>query len=302
MLPDGWARSPAVICLGLTAQDYIWTMPELPGGIGKHRAAGFDTAGGGMAATAAVAVARLGGRARFWGRAGQDEAGHAMRREMALEGVNVEQFRLFEGARSSVSSVLVDGSGERLIVNFRGGDLPDDSGWLPRDTGDADAVLADPRWPGGVRHLFSAARARGIPTVLDADVAEKQVFRDLLPLTDHAIFSEQALRGFVGAAPLDAVAGYGCKVVAVTRGAEGVEWLEKGTRHHQPAFGVEAVDTTGAGDVFHGAWAVAIAAGADTAQAAGFASAAAALKCTRPGGRAGIPNFNETVALWRSTT
>lgn len=302
MLPEEWQRSdPAVISLGLTAQDHIWTVDSLPAGMGKHRASGFDSTGGGMAATAAVAIAVLGGRSHFWGRAGQDAAGHAMRRELALEGVDVEQFRLFPGARSSVSGVLVDRSGERLIVNFRGAELPVDPAWLPDNTGDAGAVLADPRWPEGARHLFSLARARGIPTVLDADVAEPQVFRDLLPLTDHAIFSQQALEEFAGG-DLQRVADHGCRVAAVTRGDEGVEWLEGGQTHRQPAFTVEVVDTTGAGDVFHGAWALAIAAGVKTAHAAGFAAAAAALKCTRPGGRAGIPNLNDTVALWRSTT
>lgn len=299
MRPEGWScRDPAVICLGLAAQDHIWTMPELPPAIGKHRASGFESSGGGMAATAAVAVAMLGGRARFWGRAGQDAAGHVMRRELALEGVDVSQFRLFEGGRSSVSGIMVDAEGERLIVNFRGS-LPADADWLPPDPGDAGAVLADPRWPEGATRLFASARARGIPTVLDADVATPEVFEALLPLTDHAIFSEQALREYAGS-DLAAITRHGCKVAAVTRGGEGVDWLEDGQRHHCPAFHVDVVDTTGAGDVFHGAWAMAIAAGANTASAAGFASAAAALKCTRPGGRAGIPNFNDTTALWRS--
>lgn len=304
MLPEGWSRQdPAVICLGLTALDHVWTISNLPEGIGKHRATDFGSAGGGMAATAAVAIALLGGRAHFWGRAGQDAAGHAMQRELALEGVDIQHLRLFRAARSSVSGVLVDAEGERLIVNFRGSGLPEGADWLPDDPGDAGAVLADPRWPEGAVHLFTLARARGIPTVLDADVADAQVFHQLLPLTDHAIFSEQALREFAGCDdPLSAIAAHGCKVAAVTGGAEGVRWLEDGRLHHHPAFAVDVVDTTGAGDVFHGAWAMAIAAGADTTSAAGFASAAAALKCTRPGGRAGIPNFNETVTLWRSTT
>ncbi|MGN7870661.1 PfkB family carbohydrate kinase [Paracoccus sp. 22332] len=302
MLPEGWSsRNPAVICLGLAAQDHIWTMDALPSRAGKHRASRFDSTGGGMAATAAVAIAKLGGQARFWGRAGQDAAGDAMRRELALGGVDVEQFRLFPGARSSVSGIMVDGAGERLIVNFRGGNLPVEPDWLPADTGNAGAVLADPRWTEGAIHLFTIARAYGIPTILDADVADRQVFHKLLPLADHAIFSEQALEEFAGGR-LDIVAEHGCKIAAVTRGDKGVEWLENGQRRHRPAFHVKVVDTTGAGDVFHGAWAMAIAAGADAAQAAGFASAAAALKCTRPGGRAGIPNFNDTVALWRSTT
>lgn len=301
MVPDGWTcRHPAVICLGLAAQDFTWTVPALPSTMGKHRASGFEISGGGMAASAAVAVAMLGGRASFWGRAGQDAAGQAMRRELALEGVDVSQFRLFQGGTSSASGIMVDAHGERLIVNFRG-EYPAEADWLPDDPGDAGAVLADPRWPEGAARLFAAARARGIPTVLDADVADDDVFHALLPLTDHAIFSEQALREFSDS-DLKAVAAHGCRVAAVTRGEKGVDWLQDGQAQHIPAFRVDVVDTTGAGDVFHGAWAMAIAAGADTGDAATFGAAAAALKCTRPGGRAGIPNFNDTLALWRSTT
>lgn len=303
-LPPGWVRrDPAVICLGLTAMDQVWTVETLPDRAGKTRAADHASGGGGMAATAAVAVAHLGGQVRFWGRAGKDAAGLAMRRELALEGVDVEQFRLFPGARSSVSCVLVDPVGERLIVNFRGADLPDEADWLPLEqVAAAGAVLADPRWVDGAAAVFAVAREAGVPTVLDADVAEAAVFEKLLPLTDHAIFSEQALHAFAGSVnALERVAGFGCAVSAVTRGADGVDWIEDGAHHHRAAFSVEVVDTNGAGDVFHGAWAMAIAAGADTGSAAEFASAAAALKCTRRGGRAGIPDFTETLELWRST-
>ena len=301
-LPPGWTRPDAkVICLGLSALDHIWTLPALPTGAGKLRAAGFVSAGGGMAATAAVAVARLGGRAAFWGRAGDDAAGHAMRDELAREGVDVSAFRLFAGGWSSVSGVMVDPAGERVIANFRGSGLPDDPGWLPLDeAAQADAVLADPRWPEGAAPLFRAARAAGLPTVLDADVAEPEVFDCLLPLTDHAIFSAPALVTYAGVRePLATVAAMGCAVAAVTRGEAGVDWLQDGAPGHQPAFPVDVADTTGAGDVFHGAWAFAIAAGASVPDAAGFAAAAAALKCTRPTGRAGIPTFTETMNLWR---
>ncbi|HMQ41037.1 MAG TPA: PfkB family carbohydrate kinase [Paracoccus sp. (in: a-proteobacteria)] len=303
-LPPGWTRKdPTVICLGLTAMDHIWSVEQLPDSAGKSRAAGFASGGGGMAATAAVAIARLGGRARFWGRAGQDAAGLAMQRELADEGVDIAGFRLFEGARSSVSGVLVDPAGERTIVNFRGANLPVDAGWLPLEQIEqAGAVLADPRWVEGAAALFSAARRARVPTVLDADVAERDIFEALLPLTDHAIFSEQALTAFAGKDGLARVAEFGCTIAAVTRGSDGIDWIESGALHHLPAFSVTVIDTNGAGDVFHGAWAMAIAAGADSAAAAGFASAAAALKCAHGNGRAGIPDFAQTLDLWRPKT
>jgi sulfofructose kinase len=193
------ANRTRVICLGLSALDQIWRVPEFfSGGGQKIRSLEYDTAGGGMAATAAVAIARLGGIAAFWGRGGDDAAGHEMRKALSVQGVDVSQFRLFENGKSSVSGILVDSAGERQIVNFRG-QFPEPADWLPLDEIDgASAVLADPRWVSGAKALFEAARAKAIPTILDAEVADAPVFETLLPLTDHAVFSEPALAGFAG--------------------------------------------------------------------------------------------------------
>jgi sulfofructose kinase len=165
------------------------------------------------------------------------------------------------------------------------------------------AVLADPRWVAGAVALFTAARAAGIPTVLDADVADREVFEMLLPLTDHAIFSEPALAGFAGSAgdeSLAKIAAFGCRVAAVTCGHQGLALRESGVTRNQPAYPVDAVDTTGAGDVFHGAYALAIGVGLAVIDAMAFAAAAAALKCTRPGGRAGIPTLEDCLAFQRT--
>jgi sulfofructose kinase len=298
------AGKTRVICLGLSALDQVWRVSTFfAGGSQKIRSLEYATIGGGMAATAAVAVARLGGKAEFWGRAGDDAAGREMRHALSAQGVDVEQFRLFEDGQSSVSGVLVDRSGERQIVNFRGR-FPERADWLPLDqVTTASAVLADPRWLAGAVALFKAARSKAIPTILDADVADADVFETLLPLSDHAVFSEPALSGLAGSAEdevLARIASYGCEVVAVTRGANGVSWRENHTVRHQPAFAVEAVDTTGAGDVFHGAYALSIGAGLAAADAISFAAAAAALKCTRPGGREGIPTLEECLAFQRN--
>jgi sulfofructose kinase len=302
-----WARDLAhrvgrarIICLGLSALDQIWRVDELfIGGSEKIRSAEYSTTGGGMAANAAVTVARLGGQVAFWGRAGEDIAGRAMRDGLAQEGVDVAQFKLFSGA-SSVSGIIVDAAGERQIVNFRGR-LPDTSDWLPLgDVASAAAVLADPRWVPGALALF---RAAGVPTVLDAEVAEREAFDALLPLTDHAIFSEPALQAFAGTShtrALAVIAGFGCRVAAVTLGARGVVWCADDLISRQVAHAVAAVDTSGAGDVFHGAYALAIGAGLRVREAISLASAAAALKCTRSGGRAGIPTLEECLAFQRT--
>jgi sulfofructose kinase len=298
------ARNTRVICLGLSALDQIWRVPEFfSGGSQKIRSVEYSTIGGGMAATAAVTVARLGGAAAFWGRGGEDAAGREMRDALSERGVDVSQFRLFPDGQSSVSGILVDSSGERQIVNFRGR-FPEPADWLPvGEVGTASAVLADPRWLAGAVALFKAARAKAVPTILDAEVADPDAFETLLPLTDHAIFSEPALSGFAGSADDAALAGiakFGCGVAAVTRGADGVMWIENNMTHRHPAYAVDAIDTTGAGDVFHGAYALAIGARLQAADAMSFASAAAALKCTRPGGRAGIPTLEDCLAFQRN--
>ncbi|MFD2271180.1 PfkB family carbohydrate kinase [Undibacterium arcticum] len=122
-------------------------------------------------------------------------------------------------------------------------------------------------------------------------------------------FSEPGLRSFVGqhaldndascVAALDLVRALGCKVAAVTRGAKGCFWLDDAGTHLQPAFEVKVVDTTGAGDAFHGAYAVAMAEGSTVPDAMRRASAVAALKCTRQGGRAGIPDRTRLEAFLR---
>lgn len=299
------ARPAHVICLGLSALDQVWRVDRpFAGGSEKIKAVEYGTLGGGMAANASVAVAKLGASVAFWGRAGNDAAGHEMRSAFVAEGVDVENFRLFPDGRSSVSGVIVDSSGERQIVNFRGL-YPEAADWLPlKSVARASSVLADPRWVEGAATLFREARARGIPTVLDGDMADAEVFERLLPLTDHAIFSEPALTSFAGSArddSLAAVARFGCGVIAVTRGEGGVSWYESGQLHQQTAYAVEVVDTTGAGDVFHGAYALAIGVGLDVRAAMAFSAATAAMKCRHAGGRNGIPDINECLAFMRTT-
>jgi sulfofructose kinase len=297
-------KSVKLVCLGLSALDQVWRVDGLfAGGSEKIRSFEYSTIGGGMAANAAVAAVRLGAATAFWGRGGEDAAGQEMRDALANEGIDVGHFRLFPGGRSSVSGIIVDRSGERQIANFRG-QFPTEADWLPLDEfASTAAVLADPRWPEGAVAMFGKARALGIPTVLDGDVADASVFEQLLPLTDHAVFSEPALKGFAGTADDEALASFArfnCRVLAVTRGRDGVSWYEDGHLKRLAAHSVDVVDTTGAGDVFHGAYTLAIGGGLGVAEAMSFASAAAALKCTRPGGRAGIPTINDCIEFMRT--
>ncbi len=286
-------RPARVICVGHTAFDRVYRVSAWPLGSAKVRATGFRESGGGMAANAAAAIAQLGGLAHFWGPAGDDALADAMARELAGYGVDVSGLHRVAGSASSHSAILVDERGERLIVGVRGAVLTAEAEWLPLATMDgADAVLVDVRWPVGARKVLRAARERGVATVLDADVAERDVLHGLVQMADYVIFSEPGLEAFADQRGVDALvgaAGPHLRMAAVTRGSLGVEWIEPQHSPHAqrlPALSIgKAVDTTGAGDVFHGAFALAIAERQSTHDALRFANAAAALKCEREGAR-----------------
>ena len=287
-----------VVCVGTAVMDYIFAIGELPRGGGKHFATGFSEIGGGPAATGAVAAARLGARAALWGRVGADAVGQRLVEELAGYGVDTDHLRRIDGGRSSLSAVMVDDRGERMIVNFTDPDMDADASWLPLEKlGETAAVLAHHRWPVGATTVLEKARSLGVPSVLDADAAPEKEAAELIVLASHVAFPQGVLADLSGTADIAGGLKWGQERsggwVCVTTGGDGCHWLEGGTLRHQPAFAVDVVDTLGAGDVFHGALAVALGEGREAAQAVRFASAAAALKCTRFGGRAGIPDRPE---------
>ena len=163
-----------------------------------------------------------------------------------------------------------------------------------------DAVLADNRFPDFVRPICLAARDRGLPVVLDAD-RPTQMSDDLFRIATHVVFSSECLRATTGlddlAAALARIADLPSSFLAVTQGAQDVLWREGATLRRSPVFAVNAVDTLGAGDVFHGAFTLALAEGKTEIAAMRFAAAAAGLKCARLGGSAGAPHRAEVDAL-----
>jgi sulfofructose kinase len=282
---DDTAR-PLVICLGNAVADHVFRVDEIPQPPAKERARGYALTAGGMAANAAIAVRRLGGRAVFWGRVGDDSNGELLLRALRGEGVETSDIRVIEGAVSPTSAVLVDKQGERVILGFRGERLDPDPAWLPLgQLREARALLCDPRWVEGAERAYAAAEELGIETVLDGERSETRVLLNLVPRVRHAIFSVPGLANYAtGLRPTDAlrkaVSEGVTRLAAVTRGEQGVLWLRRGeeTPHHTPAFPVAATNTTGAGDVFHGAYALALAEGMELEAAMRLASAAGALR------------------------
>ncbi len=287
-----------VLCIGNAVLDQIFSVNSIPHTAGKHFATAFLEAGGGPAATGAVAAARLGGQVTLWSRIGDDSAGNTIASELEKYGVSLRGLKRLTGVVSSIAAVFVNPEGERMIVNYIDPRLPQNvPDWLPLDeVKNFDCVLADVRWPAAAAAVLEAAKAGGVPTVLDADLSPNtEALNTLAPLAAHVIFSEGGLKQYTGEASpkagLQKAAEQCSGTPYVTMGEKGCLWLEKETgEHFFPSFKVNVVDTTGAGDVFHGAFALALAEGLPRTQVVRFAAAAAALKCTRPGGRAGIPD------------
>jgi sulfofructose kinase len=192
---------------------------------------------------------------------------------------------------------MVDATGERQITHFRGSGLDVTPDWLAADALDGVAcVLVDMGWWPGASRVVALARAAGIPSVLDVDINADTRSTGLLPLVDHAVFSQAALAHLSGSAqPLAGLHWARAQTrpschVGVTLGPEGYLWLDGEAARQLPAHAIDVVDTLGAGDVFHGAYALGLAEGLNVAGAAALANAAAALKCARPSGRRGVPS------------
>ncbi|MEM7643563.1 MAG: PfkB family carbohydrate kinase [Pseudomonadota bacterium] len=263
-----------VVC-GIAVMDYVHRMDALPTEGAKYRSYGFERIGGGCAANAAVGAARLGADVTLVSRLGTDQTGDELVAMLEAQGLTLAVARR---GQTPLSSVMVDAQGERMIVNFRGADLPQTP--LPIPT--FDAALADCRWPAATEAVLRAARAAGRPAIIDG---ERDTSEALAKLATHTVFSAGGLRDFTG---LDALPGALADAaarlpgeVAYTDGPNGVTW---GNGLHVPASKIAPIDTLGAGDLWHGAFTLALAAGSGLDVASDFANRAAALKCSRPGG------------------
>lgn len=297
---------PLVICCGAATLDTIFRMDQIPSGPGKVLPLDAVQVAEGMASSAAATVAKLGGRAMLFARVGADPAGHEIRRSLTEAGIDCRFVRFVEGARSPIATVLVDRNGERLVIPFYDPALGGDASWLPlEEISNAGAVLADVRWPGGAAASLDAARQRGIPAVLDLDTGPLDDLLMLLPLASHVVASQPAAELVTGqsdpAAAAETLAGRRGGFVAVTAGAAGCFWFDQATDavRQVPAPQVKVVDTLASGDVFHGAFALALAQRREIEDCLRFATVAAALKCRSFGGRLGIPALAE-VEQWLS--
>lgn len=289
-----------ILCVGALTMDTIFRLDRLPDGSGKFIPLDAVEVAEGMAAAQAASIVRLGGEAALWASAGDDVTGDRLVKQIAGEGVDCSRVRRVAGARSGFSSIFMDRTGSTMIVPRYDPTLMAAPEAAPK-LGGIGAVMTDVRWPGAAALALAAAKAAGIPAILDADMAAREVLDGLLPLATHVVASESAAKLVTGADSAEAaaaeLAATHAGFVAVTAGADGCWWSEGGGIRHTPAPRIEAIDTLAAGDVFHAGFAVGLLEGWAMRHIIAFASAAAAIKCTRFGGRLGAPTRAEVEAF-----
>ncbi len=288
--------APRILCIGIPVRDLTFRVEAVPERGSKANATHLAEICGGNALNAAIAMARLGGRVAFAGPMGdaRETSSSFILERMAAEGIDIRHIVRMPGAATPVSAIIIDATGERTLTIYR-----DPALWTVKLSdadellADCQAVLVESRCGAFCIDLCTEARRRGIPVIVGVDRA-MALTDGLLTAASHLLFSSEQVQETAGIADdgeaLKRLAGLTPAFLAATRGPRGTIWLnEAGALEETPAFPVEAVDTLGAGDVFHGAFTLRLAEGGGVREALRFAAAAAALKCTRHGGGLAAP-------------
>lgn len=299
--------APRIVCIGIPVRDLTFRVAAMPERGSKANASHLAEICGGNALNAAIAIARLGGRVTFAGPMGdarETSSGFILER-MVQEGIDTTHIVRMPDVTTPVSAIMIEASGERTLTIYRDPglwrvNLPDADELLA----DCGAVLVESRCGAFAISLCTEARRRGIPVIVGVDRA--MALQDgLLTTASHLLFASEQVQETAGIADdgeaLKRLAGLTPAFLAATRGPRGTIWLnETGELEETQAFPVQAVDTLGAGDVFHGAFTLRLAEGEDVREALRFAAAAAALKCTRHGGGLAAPQRVEIEELLRN--
>src|ERR1700732_1177134 len=255
---------PQILCIGMPVRDLTFRVDGLPARGSKENASHFDEIWGGNALNGAIGIARLGGRASICGPMGdaRETTSRYIFEKMAEEGIETKHIVHMPGLVTPISNIMIDPSGERTIVTFRDPELwkvhlPDADTLLA----DCAAILTESRCAAFCTDLCAEARRRGIPVIVDVDRA-MSLREGLLTASSHLVFSSEPLQETADVADdgeaLKKIAKLTPSFLAGTRGAQGTIWLRSEENLQQtPAFPVHTVDTLGAGDVFHGDFALA---------------------------------------------
>ena len=283
----------SIFAFGLSVVDFVYRVEALPSTGDKYFTNDSYIIGGGCAANAAVAISKLGGEVSFGGRVGSDVIGDLIIQD--LENHDLESLMICRApnSKSSYSSVAIDPSGERQIINFRGENLIEETNWI-WDAPNVDAYLTDVIWSKGAQTIMEVAKKRDKPGIIDVETLQDYT---CLKNASHVAFSYQGLYSLTQSKdPVkglkmikDRLPGWLC----VTNGEKGAYFLDGTTVEHIPGHTIEPRETLGAGDVWHGAFALKLAEGGSEIQAMEFANATAALKCQTNNGRENYPTRRE---------
>ncbi len=302
---------PRVLVVGSANMDFTVAVDRLPAAGETVTGGQFYVSHGGKGANQAVAARRLRGDVRFIGCVGRDPQGDQIAEQLAAEGISADGLIQSKDAATGVALIVVDGAGRNQIAVASGANLrllPDLVRQHEVDLMWARVVLCQLEIPlATVRWTLAAAREHGALTILNPAPAQ-ELPDDLLPLVDcltpnageAEVLSGLPVRGPENATQAaQRLLARGVKRVIVTLGEQGVLSCDGESAFHFPAFPVDAVDTTGAGDAFNGALAVGLAAGGTWEEALPLANAAAALTCTRQGAQTSFPTRSQVEAFLR---
>ncbi|HXK03168.1 MAG TPA: PfkB family carbohydrate kinase [Verrucomicrobiae bacterium] len=292
-----------VVGVGLNATDTLLIVPHFPAYAGKVPFEEEHLSPGGQVASALVACARLGLRTKYIGSVGDDLRGRVQMDSLRGTGINLDHVLVRPGCANQSAYIVIDRStGERTVLWRR------DDGLKLRPEEITEEMIAcgrllhiDAHDTPAVARAARLARGCGIPVTIDVDTIYPG-FGNVLPNVDYLLASSEFPAAWTGETdPFRALEiiqhEYRMKVAAMTLGPHGALALENGKFHYAPAFVVNCVDTTGAGDVFHGAFCYAVLQGMPLREALDFSNAMAALNCTALGARGGIRGLEEVRSL-----
>jgi ribokinase len=295
--------------LGQCALDNLFTIDAFPAPDTKKEIIEYETAGGGPVATALVSLARLGVKCSYYGIVGDDEAGEKIRASLEDEGIDTGGLVQRPDSHSQIAFIAIEKeTGKRNIFWKRPSGAPYKSDELADDFLDnTDFFLTDGLMAESSTHAAKIARSKNIPVMVDAG----RIREGMLELADHCdyfVCSEEFAREFTGNVErfdpdkaIQKMNTFKAETVTITLGAQGSITRYKDNVFHTHAFDVDVVDTTGAGDVFHGGYIYGLLQKWDIQKVVSFASAFAALKCTKMGGRAAIPALDDVDRLLKES-
>ena len=287
-----------VLCMGFACHDLVFEVGQHPGADEKLAAASLLNCGGGLASNGAIASARLGSQTAFVGYIGSDVYGDLHLSELKADGV-VTDWVVREEEPTPLSAIFVKPDGQRSIVNYRGKGEGRCAGKLDLSRLKTKSILIDGHQYELAQELTRYAKEHQVPIVIDADSLHPRT-EQLVQAVDYVVASERFALDYSGVGRVDVglqkLAAVAPNVV-VTLGHRGLIWQRGEEAGRMDAFDVAAVDTTGAGDAFHGAFAAGLAAGMAWDDLLRYASAVGALCCTKQGGRVGIPTGDEVEAF-----